>query len=306
MRCRRQSFLGITVALLFASITSANAACSCLSVGGGFCVPDASCYSKMDFDIKNAVKNAGSKSQATRDVGKVVAEYSKFRILETGYKQLQDLGKEGPGYGLYSYAVLIGDSARSAALLTEIFKAIPQVEDTAASRSQTNIFYIPTKSDSPDAFANLIRTSGSDKAKLGAEVSRDLYSYQLARAILNHVCNPPADSMKGLCQGPMDDGPYIFTYAKPASGLEPVPPPFLFFDLSGKPLEAFPEYISAFKEQVKREDMSDGARLHTFRLSFLDVALKAAHLVNPVEDEVARVASMIHDSGVPHDAPKEK
>jgi hypothetical protein len=99
---------------------------------------------------------------------------------------------------------------------------------------------IPIRKDKGDAFADLIKTSGDDKKKVGAEVAGTLYDFQMARAILNHVCNPPADSMKDLCQGAMSGGPYIFTYAKPASGLEPVPPPFLFVDLSDINQQAFP------------------------------------------------------------------
>jgi hypothetical protein len=187
-------------------------------------------------------------------------------------------------------------------LLTEIFKAIPPVEDTAAKRAQLNIFYIPIKGDNPDAFANLIKASGSDKAKTGAGYSGTLYNYKLARAILDHVCNPPADSMQDLCQESMADGPYIFSYAKPASSLEPVPPPFLFIDLTNIRSEAFAEYISAFRAQVKREDVADNAKIHTLRLAILNIALTAASLVDPIKNAVANI---VHDSGVAHDAPKD-
>jgi hypothetical protein len=73
--------------------------------------------------------------------------------------------------------------------------------------------------------------------------------------------------------------------------LEPVPPPFLFVDLSDVDLQAFGEYVAAFKAQVKREDISDGARINSLRLQVLNVALKGAGLVGPVEKAIA---NMIH------------
>jgi hypothetical protein len=74
-------------------------------------------------------------------------------------------------------------------------------------------------------------------------------------------------------------GPYILTYAKPASGLEPVPPPFLFVDLSNINPHAFPEFISAFKAIVKQDDVTDDAKLHSLRLKLLNIFLNAADWV---------------------------
>jgi hypothetical protein len=314
---------GLTVSLI--SLTFAislgsdlKAACVCLRIGGGICVPDFSCSSenvaraieKGVYDTGQVIKKAGSDPSAAHDgaeeVGKIVAKtvqdagvaISKLRILETGYSQLQDLGKEEAGYGLYSYAVFTSSSLRSETFLREIFKAIPPVEDTSAKRAQLNIFYIPIKRDKGDAFAELVKASDQDKMKLGAEFSGTLYDYQMARAILNHVCNPPADSMKEMCVGPMSDGPYIFTYASPASGLEPVPPPFLFVDLSNVREEAFAEFISAFRAQVKQEDVAAGDKIHSLRLRILNITLTAASLVDPVRKAVADI---IHDAGIAHD-----
>jgi acylphosphatase len=225
---------------------------------------------------------------------------SKPRILDTGFSELQKLGKEESGYGLYSYAVLTSDSARSAAFLGEIFKAIPSVGDTGVpKRAQLNIFYIPIKADKSNAFTELsAKTSGDEKAKLGAEFTKSFYNFKMARAILNHVCNPPANNMKDLCEGAMAGGPYIFTYAKPASSLEPVLPPFLFVDLSNIREEAFPEFIEAFRSQVKREDVADGAKIHSMRLTILNITLTAASWIVPVK---AAIADIIHDAGVAHD-----
>src|SRR5258708_17882439 len=48
-------------------------------------------------------------------------------ILDTGYSRLSDLGKEVPGYGLYSYAILPSDTKPGEIFLTECFTDIPTI-----------------------------------------------------------------------------------------------------------------------------------------------------------------------------------
>jgi hypothetical protein len=81
----------------------------------------------------------------------------------------------------------------------------------------------------------------------------------------------------------------LFAYAAPASKFEPVPPPFLFVDLSDVHERAFAEFVGAFREQVKREDVSDRARINTLRLSILNLALLAADWITPVEKKVVEI-----------------
>jgi hypothetical protein len=213
----------------------------------------------------------------------------RLRILETGYSHLSELGQEDDGYGLYSYAILPSESRRAATFLSQLFKEIPSIGDTSAQRSQLNIFYVPLKKDRESEFATLAQASGANSEKMGAEYSRSFYDYRIARALLNHVCNPPADSIRELCDGDMSRGPYIFTYASPASSMDSVPPPFLFVDLSDVHEQAFGELIAAFRSQVKRDDISDQARIRTLRLMILDIALTAADWVNPVEKAIADI-----------------
>jgi hypothetical protein len=213
----------------------------------------------------------------------------RLRILETGYSHLSELGQEDDGYGLYSYAILPSESRRAATFLSQLFKEIPSIGDTSAQRSQLNIFYVPLKKDRESEFATLAQASGANSEKMGAEYSRSFYDYRIARALLNHVCNPPADSIRELCDGDLSRGPYIFTYASPASSMDSVPPPFLFVDLSDVHEQAFGELIAAFRSQVKRDDISDQARIRTLRLMILDIALTAADWVNPVEKAIADI-----------------
>ena len=206
-------------------------------------------------------------------------------ILETGYDQLKGLGREAAGYGLYSYGLLTTPSPRSAAFLDEIFKS-----NTAAARTQLNNFYIPTKKDKVVNLAVLVAASRNDQSKLSGRYSEAMYDYKMARAILSHLCNPPPKPMKDLCKGPMSGGPYILTGARPASSLEPVPPPFLFVDLSDINPHAYPEFISAFRAVVKQEDVTDDGKLHSQRLKVLNLALTAADWIPKTKKSVVDIA----------------
>ena len=229
------------------------------------------------------------------DTGKATAQSDwvsnggRLRILETGYSLLTELGKEDEGYGLYSYAILASGTRRAEIFLTELFKEIPSIDQTSARRSQLNIFYVPLQKDRERDFATLMQTSSTSAEKMGADYSRSFYDYRMARALLDHVCNPPADSIRRLCDGDLSRGPYIFTYASPASSMNSVPPPFLFVDLSNVHAQAFGEFIAAFRTQVKRDDITDQARIRTLRLTILDVALTAADWVSPVENAIADI-----------------
>jgi hypothetical protein len=211
------------------------------------------------------------------------------QILDTGYSRLSDLGKEVPGYGLYSYAILPSDTKRGEIFLTELFKDIPSIGSFDAQPSQLNVFYVPFQRDRENDFATLTQVSSTNAEKLGAEYSRSFYDYRMAHDLLEHVCNPPAETVRQLCEGGLSRGPYIFTYASPASSMNSVPPPFLFVDLSNVHEQAFAEFIDAFRAQVKRDDITDQARIKTLRLTILSVALTAADWVNPVEKAIADI-----------------
>jgi hypothetical protein len=227
--------------------------------------------------------------------GAPVGGGGRLRILETGYSQLSEFGKEEDGYGLYSYAILPSDSTRAALFLGEVFKQIPSIGNTAAQRSQLNIFYIPLLAGKEADSATLLQTSSANPEKLGADYSKSLYDYKMARGLLDHLCNPPDPSVRKLCNGDLSRGPYIFTYASSASNMEPVPPPFLFVDLSDVHEQAFGELLAAFKAQVKRQDISDQAKIRTLRLTILDITLTAADWVSPVEKAISDIVHSAPD-----------
>jgi hypothetical protein len=214
-------------------------------------------------------------------------------ISAPGYDQLRGLGREAAGYGLYSYGVLTTTSPRSAAFLSELFKSIPSIN---AATAQLNIFYIPTKKEKVADLAALVEASRSDQTKLAVRYSETMYDYKMARAILNHLCNPPAKAMTTLCKGPMSGGPYILANARPASSLEPVPPPFLLVDLSDINPRAYPEFISAFKAVVKQGDATDDAKLYSLRLKVLNLGLTAADWTPNVKKSVVDIVHAFDSS----------
>jgi tetratricopeptide (TPR) repeat protein len=208
-----------------------------------------------------------------------------LRILETGYARLGAVGEEKPGYGLYSYVLITSYSDKSAALLNEIFKVIPNVKNTAASPNQINILYIPFLKEKENEFSVATQSAHT----LGGKYAESFYNFQMARAILDHLCNPPADVLRQLCGSDLSRGPFIFTYEKPASAFEPVPAPYLFVDLRDVHEHAFAEFVSAYQEQVKSDNVNEGERLNTLRLKFLNLTLNAADFFKPVPEALAVV-----------------
>jgi hypothetical protein len=148
--------------------------------------------------------------------------------------------------------------------------------------------YIPVQQDKAQAFGEVARIQYENK-DISVSHPKDLYDYKLARSLLDHLCDPPAKEIRAVCEGDLSRGPYIFSYAQPASKLAPVPPPFLFLDLSDVHERAFPEIIAAFKAQVKREDISDRAKIDTLRLTVLNIVLTTADWLVPVRKAVADI-----------------
>jgi hypothetical protein len=207
----------------------------------------------------------------------------KHKILETGYSLLKDIGGEDPDYGLYSYAIMVNDSDRSAKFLSDVFS----VGETVARPSQTNVLYIPLKRNRAKEWSKGLKLGY--EGTLHAAFAKEFYDYKISRAILDHLCDSSAEEIRGVCEGDLSRGPYIFAYARPASKVTPVPPPFLFMDLSDVHERAFPEIIAAFRTQVKRDDISDRAKIDTLRLKVLSIVLTAADWLVPMQKAVADI-----------------
>jgi hypothetical protein len=209
-------------------------------------------------------------------------------IHETAYTYLAQFGEEKDGYGLYSYVLFPHPSLRAKAFLENLFATTGAAAESRIAPENINILYLPTdelQTDAPTA-----RSAGGPEA-LATLVIDDLYDYALARALMAKICTAPADPVADLCAGDLSRGPYLFTYARPVSNLSPVPPPYLFVDLSPVHERAFSEFIAAYKAQVKRSDYTDRERIETFRLRLLSIVLTATDWIGPAR---AAVADIVH------------
>jgi hypothetical protein len=207
-------------------------------------------------------------------------------ILETGYATLSEIGKEDRAYGLFSYAILANPSQRSAAFLAETFKSTIPIGNLSDNHRNFNVFYVPIQKGKEADFSKAGQADKDNFNKLGEDFGNSMYDFSMARLILTHVCARPERDMVSLCHSDLTGGPYIFTYTAPASNLDVFPPPYLFVDMTKVAEGAFPEWLSAFRAQVKQEDIKDGSWIGTFRLRILNYALKAANLVGPVEGSI--------------------
>jgi hypothetical protein len=123
------------------------------------------------------------------------------------------------------------------------------------------------------------------------------YDYFFSRQFLNRICSNPPKGIADFCNLDHDSGLYIFTYVHPATATDHIPLPFLLVDLSDVPETAFPEFIESFKEQVKRQDMSDSECLNTFRLTALKHIMRISENIGPLGEEAEnRLEKFFHMS----------
>ena len=141
-------------------------------------------------------------------------------------------------------------------------------------------------------FAELYPANGRTLHVVGVCVNRigTLYCIGFARILI--------DSMVKFCRSEFGRGPFLFTYARPASVLDRIPPPLLFVDLSEVGEEAFLEYIAAYKTQVKSDDINDGSKIDTMRLKILRLLVAGKGLLVPIEKAIAYVIHVSETANV--------
>jgi hypothetical protein len=108
-----------------------------------------------------------------------------------------------------------------------VFSAIPSVKDTAAWPSETNIFYIPLKENNayrliadlmhqrsilalfdpigdreivPEDEKPHFRMAEKDFLTASAEYAKAFYDFKLARSLLDHLCDSPAEQIRTVCE----------------------------------------------------------------------------------------------------------
>jgi hypothetical protein len=221
-------------------------------------------------------------------------------ILGTAYDFLYATGAETDGYGLYSYVILPRPGERAAAFLRELVGRFPAASNIAEAKNRINILYLPTKAG---ARGQAAFPADAAPAVIKAFLDKN-YDFAVAQGLLFHLCDRPAPAVAQLCANDLAGGPYLLTYATKVSDLSPLPPPFLFVDLTNVRPRAFPRFVAAYAAQVKRPEFSDGERLNDFRLTLLNIILTAADLVQPVSAAMADIAHFAEAKKSDGEAPK--
>lgn len=254
-------------------------ASECMNRGGQFVEP----ASTAQVDIVDCLISDPTQNSIRGEINRLPKWGP--RIVGNVYDYLFEPGTEKPGCGLYSYVLFPVDTSRSESLLDVVFATMSFVERSGLSCNNLNVLYLPTKAESWD---NLLTFTRYKLRQNNAAVFIDkFYDYALARQLLGQVCLEPPNALREVCATDLSRGPYLFTYSTPVSAVSPVPPPFLFVDLSNVHERAFKEFVAAYKEQVKRANFNDRERIDTFRLGILSIVLTAADWVGPIRGAVA-------------------
>ncbi|PWB89836.1 hypothetical protein C5688_13425 [Methylocystis sp. MitZ-2018] len=307
-------FIFAVALLLMSAPAFADRATECRSQ----CGEDAACYRRClgysyrphsgwsgPYNRPRAYRRAPSSFDAPRAEGPSepsggAGPVARPSILGTAYDYLYAPGVETAGYGLYSYVILPRPNDRAVAFLRELVGRFPAASDVAAPKERINILYIPTKRGSGGQAAF---PADVDPAVLKTFLSKN-YDFAMAQRLLFHLCDKPAPAVAQLCENDLSGGPYLLTYATKISDLSPLPPPFLFVDLTNVRARAFPLFVAAYAAQVKRPEFADGARLADFNLQVANILLTAADWVQPVSAAVADIAHFAEAKKSDEAAPK--
>lgn len=233
----------------------------------------------------------GYQVPATSTPRPTAAEGHAVPILNSVYGFLRRPGGEAAGYGLYSYALFPAPSPRADAFVAALFARTGWSGESRIAPLNLNLIYLPVHADLERRLG--IARWNPDHPDPG--FAAKAYDYPEARNLLAQICRQPAKGVQTLCASDLSRGPYLFTYSKPASSLETVPPPYLVLDLSDVHPRAFANFIAAYKEQVKRTDYTDRERIDAFSLVLLNITLTAADVVSPVIKSVKDLVSLVKE-----------
>ncbi|MGA8586458.1 MAG: hypothetical protein WB715_21955 [Roseiarcus sp.] len=70
-------------------------------------------------------------------------------------------------------------------------------------------------------------------------------------------------------------------------------PPLLFVDLSDVHKDAFSTFIDAYKQQIKRDDITDRRKIDALSLKVLNITMTAKDWVSPVEHAIGDIVHLI-------------
>jgi hypothetical protein len=216
-------------------------------------------------------------------------------ITDSGYALLYSEGAERSGFGLYTYLLLTPSIPdRSKAMLDAVSTYTASVTAFGDNTSHINAIYIPTKNSSK---------SEPLKPYLNG-VAYATYDFDLSRSLIATICSSTSQEVKSICKTGLTLGPYMFTYVSPLKKNVKLSPPMLFVDLSPIQQGAFATLVDAYKEQIKRDDISDGQKINSLYIKILNVIEIAKVWTDPVEHAVGGVLHLISSQGENDEKPK--
>jgi hypothetical protein len=218
-------------------------------------------------------------------------------IIDTRSAPLVHPGDEAAGYGLYTYVLLRESADRDSQFLKDIVVSAPSASGVLAPlRAHIDLMLIPANPcPAPSA-----KSATNCHIHLVNSVERDLnanYNYGESNTLLEELCAKPPDKLADFCRNPIGRGPFLFTYARPVSTMNPIPPPFLFFDFTEHDEAAFPDYIGAYEAALKSDDFTDDSKLNTLRLRILDVYNRARAATGPTAEGATKLVHLFYAGG---------
>lgn len=222
-------------------------------------------------------------------------QQERLQMLGTVYDYLPEFGTEPQGYGLYSYILFPYQTNRVALFLRAVVGATARASQHEPDRLTLNLLLIPTRTQ---GYMTLRQKQGSTSQEISRVLAEEAYDYSSAERIFRLICRNADPRLVELCAGSRGQGPYLFSYVRPITNLDAIPPPYLFADLSGVHEEALPIFLNAYKEQVLRTDYTDLERIETLRLKFLNWVLYAKDVLHGVISIVPDMGKILYISKV--------
>jgi hypothetical protein len=229
--------------------------------------------------------------------GRSEGEGPKTRIIDTRSAPLLHPGEEPEGYGLYTYVLLRQSADRDSHFLKDIVATAPSASGVALPlRTQIDLMLIPANPCPPTPAKSPPRCP-APQVETVANDPKAAFNYDESNAILEELCANPPKQISGFCREPIGQGPFLFTYARPVTKMNPIPPPFLFFDFTDHEEAAFPDYIEAYETVPKSDDFTDDSKLNTLRLRILDVFNRARAVAGPTTEGAIKLVHLFSSGG---------
>jgi hypothetical protein len=219
---------------------------------------------------------------------------SRPRIIDTRSAPLVHPGEEADGYGLYTYVLVRHSADRDSHFLQDIVATAPSAAGVAPPlRAQIDLMLIPADPCPAGADATATSCAAPEPETIAGDIKAH-YNFEESNTILEELCANPPNQIVNFCREPFGEGPFLFTYARPVSKMNSIPPPFLFFDFTDQDEAAFPDYIDVYEAVLKSDDFTDDSKLKTLRLRILDVYNRARAAAGPAAEGAVKLIHLFY------------